>query len=332
MTKPRIAIIGTGGTISVAARHSLDLFEYGDYGRVLQVDELVSRFPELAAEAELIPTRFRALRSPAVTPQDWLELNETIHRVATDERPDGIVVTHGTASLEETAYFLNLALRTDATVVLVGAQRPPETLSADAPLNLLNAVRVAASLAARSLGVLVVLNDEIQAAREVTKTSTYRLETFRSPDLGMLGYADADGAIVIYRAPRRRHSPNTEFDVRGLKGLSRVDIACSYPGADGVAIDALVNAGARGIVSAGQGAGQVTPHEQEALERARAKGVLVIQSNRTGSGRVMERSTLSSKGIVAADNLAPQKARVLAMLALTVSDDPAIVQRMFREY
>lgn len=325
-------MIGTGGTISIVGRHSLDLAEYADFGKVLEIDELISRTQEIGMQADIVPIRFRALRSTAITPQDWLELNELIHRVAESRRYDGIVITHGTGSLEETAYFLNLTVKLEITVVLVGAQRPANALSGDGPLNLVNAVRVAAAPSARGLGVLVVLNDEIQAAREVTKASTYRLETFRSHDLGMLGYADADGAVAIYRAPKRRHAPNTEFDTRGLRDLPRVDIAYSYPGADGTVIDALVAAGARAIVSAGQAAGQMTPQEMAAVARARGKGVVVVQSNRTGSGRVTERASLAKNGIIAADNLSPNKARVLAMLALSVTDDPSQLQRLFGEY
>lgn len=325
-------MIGTGGTISIVGRHSLDLAEYADFGKVLEIDELISRTQEIGMQADIVPIRFRALRSTAITPQDWLELNELIHRVAESMRYDGIVITHGTGSLEETAYFLNLTVKLEITVVLVGAQRPANALSGDGPLNLVNAVRVAAAPSARGLGVLVVLNDEIQAAREVTKASTYRLETFRSHDLGMLGYADADGAVAIYRAPKRRHAPNTEFDTRGLRDLPRVDIAYSYPGADGTVIDALVAAGARAIVSAGQAAGQMTPQEMAAVARARGKGVVVVQSNRTGSGRVTERASLAKNGVIAADNLSPNKARVLAMLALSVTDDPSQLQRLFSEY
>lgn len=330
--KPTIAMIGTGGTISTVARHSLDLSEYADFGKLLEIDELIARTPELGLQADVVPIRFRALRSTAITPGDWIELNELIHRVAESKRYDGIVITHGTASLEETAYFLNLTVKLEITVVLVGSQRPANALSGDGPLNLVNAVRVAAAPSARGLGVLVVLNDEIQAAREVTKTSTFRLETFRSHDLGMLGYADTDGTVAIYRAPTRRHAPNTEFDTRGLKDLPRVDIAYSYPGGDGAVIDALVAAGAKAIVSAGQAAGQMTPQEVTAAARARAKGVVVIQSNRTGSGRVMERVSLEKHGIIAADNLSPNKARVLAMLALSVTNDLKEIQRLFREY
>ena len=242
------------------------------------------------------------------------------------------MITHGTATLEETAYFLNLTLKVDATVVLVGSQRPATGLSSDAALNLLNAVRVAGSPDARGLGVLVLLNDEIQAAREVTKTSTLRLETFRSPDVGMLGYADPDGRVAIYRRPVRCHAPATEFDVRGRAELPRVDIAASYAGADGAAIRAFVAAGARAIVSASLAPGVTTPAESEALLEARRRGVLVVLSSRAGSGRVLPRTVLREQGFVVADNLNPQKARVLAMLALTRTDEVIEVQRMFDEY
>jgi L-asparaginase len=332
-SKPRVAVIGTGGTIGSDGRHSLDFVEYPDLGRKLEIDELLGRFPELAAEADLAPVRFRAVASSAIGPAEWLELNELVHRIAArDPAPHGIVITHGTATLEETAYFLNLTLKVSIPVVLVGAQRPANGLSSDAGLNLLNAIRLAASPAAAGLGVLVLLNDEIQAARDVTKTSTYRLETFRTPDLGMLGYADADGRIAIYRSPVRRHAPDTVFDVRGMTSLPRVDIAYSYAGSDGTVIEALVQAGAQGVVCASLAPGLVTPGERDAQLRARGRGVLVVQSCRAGSGRVMLRESLARAGIVAADNLNPQKARILAMLTLTKTADPAKVQQCFEEY
>ena len=206
--KRRVALIGTGGTISSIGRDSLDLWEYMDTSRKAEPEELLLRFPEAAEAAEIVPVRFRAVGSTAIGPADWLALDAAVHDAVAREAPlDGVVITHGTATLEETAYFLNLTLKVDATVVLVGAQRPATGLSSDAGLNLLNAVRVAGAPEARGLGVLVLLNDEIQAAREVTKTSTLRLETFRSPDLGMLGYADPDGRVAIYRRPTRRHAP-----------------------------------------------------------------------------------------------------------------------------
>ena len=331
--KRRVALIGTGGTISSIGRDSLDVWEYMDAGKKIGPDDLVARYPETAQVAEIVPVPFRSVGSSFIGPADWLLLTETIDAVAAREAPlDGVVITHGTATLEETAYFLNLAVQVDLTVVVVGAQRPASGLSSDAGMNLVSAFRVAAAPEARGLGVLVVLNDEIQAAREVTKTSTLRLETFRSADLGMLGYADPDGRVAIYRRPARRHAPGSEFDVRGRQELPRVDIAYSYAGADRTAIDAFVAAGARGIVAASLAPGMTTAAENEALLEARRRGVLVVLSSRAGSGRVLPRTRLREQGFVAADNLLPQKARILAMLALTKTDDPVKVQRMFDEY
>ena len=332
MTRPRVALIGTGGTISSIGRDSLDLWEYMDTSRKAEPDELLVRFPEAAAAADIVPVRFRAVGSGAIGPTEWLGLAAAVHDAVARERPDGVVITHGTATLEETAYFLGLALKTDVPVVVVGAQRPATGLGTDAGMNLMNALRVAGSREARGLGVLVLLNDEIQAAREVSKTSTLRLETFRSHDLGMLGYADPDGRVAIYRRPARRHAPDTEFDVRGGSALPRVDVAASYAGADGAAIRAFVAAGARAIVAAALAPGVVTPAETEALLEARRQGVHVVVSSRAGSGRVLARTALRDRGFVAADNLNPQKARVLAMLALTRTDDPVEIQRMFDEY
>jgi L-asparaginase len=331
--KRRVALIGTGGTISSIGRGSLDLWEYMDTSRKAEPSELLERFPEVAEAGEIVSVRFRSVGSTAIGPADWLALVAAVHEAVDREAPiDGVVITHGTATLEETAYFLNLALKVDTTVVLVGSQRPATGLCSDAGLNLLNAVRVAGSPEARGLGVLVLLNDEIQTARDVTKTSTLRLEAFRSHDLGMLGYADPDGRVAIYRRPSRRHAPDTEFDVAGRAGLPRVDIAASYAGADGAAVRAFVAAGARGIVSAALPPGVTTPAETEALLEARRRGVLVVVSSRAGSGRVLPRTVLRQQGLVAADNLTPQKARVLTMLALTRTEDASEVQRMFDEY
>lgn len=332
--RPRVALIGTGGSISIEGRNPYDLFEYGDFGRVLEVDELIARFPEVtSADVEILPKRFEALPSTSIEPGHWLRLNAFVHEVAAaDPGLAGIAITHGTATLEETAYFLNLTLKVDLPVVIVGAQRPPTGLSTDTPINLLNAAQVAAAPAARGLGVLTLLNNEIQAAREVMKTSTLRLETFRSPDLGLLGYCDPDGRVAIYRAPTRRHAPGTVFDVRGLTDLARVDISYSYAGSDGAAIRAFVEAGARAIVAAGMLPGMTTRAERRALLEAQDQGVVVIQSHRGESGRVIRRAKLAERAMVAADNLNPQKARVLAMLALTRTSDPEVIQGFFDEY
>jgi L-asparaginase len=331
-SKPRIAIIGTGGTISSLGANSLDVLDYGDAGKMLEADALVARYPECTEVADIVPVRYAAVASTALGPKNWLELVALLHATAARERDlAGLVVTHGTATLEETAYFLNLTLKIDRPVVVVGAQRPPTALGTDAGMNLVGAIRTAAAPAARGKGVLVCLNDEIQAARDVTKTSTYRLQTFRSADFGALGHVDGDG-VFFYRAPTRRSAPDTEFDVRDRTSLPRVDIVLSYAGADATMIDAALAAGAKGIVSAGFAPGMPTVIEREALERARERGVIVVQSSRAGSGRVAPRRYLQSKGLLGADSLTPQKARILLMLALAHTEDPAEIARMFREY
>ena len=332
-TRPTVAVLGTGGTIGSTGRDSLDTWEYMDHAGRLSVAELLARFPEVGRAAEVEAADAAQISSSGITPADWLDLAARIHALAARPAPPaGIVLTHGTATLEETAYFLNLALKTEIPVVVVGAQRPASGFATDAGSNLAAAVRVAAAPEARGLGVLVVLNEEIHGAREVTKASTLRLETFRAPDLGMLGYADPDGRVALYRRPSRRHAPDTEFDLAGREGLPRVDIAYAYAGADGTAIEAFAAAGAEAIVAATLAPGLPTPAQVEALDRARARGVVTVYSSRAGSGRVLARQTMREAGIVAADNLNPQKARVLAMLALTVSRDPAELQRIFDTY
>jgi L-asparaginase len=332
VSKPHVAFIGTGGTIASLGRGPLDLQDYGAVGNVMHADEILARWPETALVADVMAVRYRNVVSPAIGFADWKALVGLCAGLVRDH-PDlaGIVIGHGTATLEETAYFLNLTLKVAVPVVLVGSQRPSSGLSSDAGLNLVNAIRVAASSEARGMGVLVVLNDEIQAAREVTKTSTMRLQTFRTPDFGVLGHADGD-AVAFYRRPIRRSAPDTEFDVSGLAALPRVDISYSYAGGDGVAVRAFVAAGARGIVAAGFAPGFCPPGEIEALTEAARQGIVIVQSTRAGSGRTFRGTKLREAGFLIADNLTPQKARILLALALTVTDDPAAITEMFRTY
>ena len=331
-TLPKVAFIGTGGTIASMGPTPLELQDYGRTGIILQADELAARYPELREVAEVMPVRYRAVPSPNIYFPEWKDLVLLCDRLAA-EHPDlaGIVIGHGTASLEETAYFLGLTLKTELPVVLVGSQRPASALSTDAGLNLVNAVRTAASEQARGMGVLVLLNDEIHAAREVTKTSTLRLQTFRSPDFGALGHADGD-AIAFYRRPLRASAPHTEFDIRTLDALPRVDIAYSYAGADDAAVRAFVQAGARGIISAGFAPGFAGPGQFPALEMAAATGVVVMQCTRAGSGRTFKGKRLREAGFLITDNLNPQKARLLLALALTRTSDPAEIERIFLTY
>jgi L-asparaginase len=208
--------------------------------------------------------------------------------------------------------------------------RPSSAISADGYLNLVNAVRVAGDPASRGQGCLVVLNDTIFGARDVTKTATYRVEAFQSRDLGPLGFADADGRVVYYHRNSKPHTEQTEFKVDNLTALPRVDVVVSYVGADGVMIDAAAKAGAKGIVSAATGAGRPTPAEDEAFDRAfKQHGVLMCLSTRIASGRAVRSPGLKRRGFVAADNLQPWKARVLLALALTKTNDADDIQRMF---
>jgi L-asparaginase len=330
--KPRVAFIGTGGTIASVGRGPLDTVDYGATGQLLEAEAILARFPEVQEVAEVIPAPYKAIPSTRIAWPDWKALLLLCDwLVAEDPALAGIVIGHGTASLEETAYFLSLTLKVGVPVVLAGAQRPNSALSTDAGMNLVNAVRVAACPEARGLGALVVLNDEIHAAREVTKSSTGRLQTFRAPDFGALGHADAD-RIAFYRRPLRRVAPDTEFEVRGLDALPRVDITYTYAGADGIAARAFLAAGARGLISAGFAPGYGTPSEAEAFREAIARGVIVMQSTRAGSGRVFPTTRLREAGILPADNLTPQKARILLSLALTRTGDPAEIARIFATY
>jgi len=329
MTRRKIAVIGTGGTISSVAASSLDTLDYPEFGQKLTASELLARVGEADLVAEPVPVPFRAVGSTAIGPADWIALRDLVHATAAqDPGIAGFVITHGTATLEETAFFLNLTLALAHPVVLVGAQRPASALGTDAGANLVAALRVASAPEAVGLGVLVVLNDEIHAARDVVKTSTYRLQTFRSPDFGALGHVDGDG-VHILRAPRRQHAPDTVFASAATFDLPRVDIVLSYAGVDGAMVEAAVAAGARGIVSAGLAPGIATPLERLALECAFAAGIVVVQCSRAASGRVGRRRYLREAGIVAGEDFSPQKARILLMLALTRTSDPAEIAAIF---
>lgn len=331
MSLPKVAFVGTGGTIASVGVDPLDLAAYGKTGKVYALDELLAQVPELGMVAEVVEAPFRQVHSTSIGQADWPDLARHIEAtLAADPGIEGVVVTHGTATLEETAYYLNLVLKTEKTVVVVGAQRPPTGLSTDAFLNLVNGARVAAAPEARGLGVLVCLNAEIHAAREVTKTSTFRLQTFVTPDFGALGHADPD-RIAIYRRPARAHAPDAPFGVDAP--LPRVDVAISYAGSDGGQIRALLGLEPAGIVVGGFAPGLTTPGERKAIEEAIAAGVAVVQGTRALSGRVVAIEDYRPKGVVVSDNLSPQKARVLLMLALAHGmTSPEALQAAFDTY
>jgi len=327
---PRIAVIGTGGTISSLGASSMDVLDYPDFGQKLTCEALLDRFPETRLVAEPVPVTFRQVGSTAIGPRDWLELRALIHRTAADPAIAGFVIPHGTATLEETAFFLNLTLGISQPVVLVGAQRPASALGTDAGTNLVNALQVAGCPEARGKGVLVVLNNEINSARDVVKTSTYRVQTFRALDYGPLGHVDGDGPH-FYRAPLKAHMPDTPFAAAEIAALPRVDILYSYAGADGDLVEAAVRAGARGLISAGFAPGTPSPAQQAAFLEAAKSGIPVVQCSRA-TGRVAPRRRLRETGIVAGEDLSPQKARILLALMLLTTSDVAAIQQAFQAY
>jgi L-asparaginase len=328
----KVAFIGTGGTISSLGKDPLDIVNYGLQKKMIAAGDILAAVPEVQEVAEVEAVPFAAVPSPNIGFAQWKALAALCSDLEAT-KPDlaGIVIGHGTATLEETAYALSLILKTSLPVVVVGSQRPLSGLASDAKMNLVNAVRVAADPASRGRGALVLLNDEIHAAREVTKTATYRLQTFKAPDFGMLGYVDGEN-VSYYRRGERRTGPDTEFDVSAIDALPRVDVSYSYSGADGADVDAFVAAGAAGIVAAGFAPGMGTEAQVEALKRAVAKGVTVMQATRAGSGVVHDSPRLVELGFVPSDNLNPQKARILLALALTVGRERDEIIRMFKTY
>ena len=329
---PVVWVLSTGGTIAGAGASPVNVAEYKS-GTILG-EELVRAVPEIKQFADVKVQQIINVGSPRLKLEDLLTLANGINGIfANDPDVAGVVVTHGTNTLEETAFFLNLTIKYDRPVILVGSMRPSTALSADGPLNLLNAIRTAISPEARGKGVLVVMNDEINGARDVTKTNTYRVETFRSPDLGYLGYVDED-KVSFYRASTKRHTVNSEFDVSSIHEFPKVDILYSYVEPNVVTIQALQTSGVKGIVFAGTGAGGLSDLERDAMKAILSSGTkpVVVRSSRTGTGRVIARKEYDELGYVAADNLNPQKSRILLMLALSRTSDVKEIRRMFAEY
>lgn len=335
---PRVRLVATGGTISNRA------------GGRLTARELTETIPTLgkyvAAEAE----QFCNLASSQLTLDQWLALTRRINEIyREDSGLAGIVVTSGTDTLEELAYFLHLTVRDPRPVVVVGSMRNPSTVGYEGPANLLEGFRVAAEPAARGRGVLVVLNDEINSAREVTKTDALRLHTFQTRGYGVLGVVDPD-RVVFYRDVVKRHTAKSEFDLDRVTALPRVDVIMVYQGASGDLIRAAVDGGAKGVVIASAGAGATSGTQAEGLNYAAARGVVVVTSTRTGSGRIAANRSRPAAGagedqsaeavarrermrlFVGAEDLAPLKARILLMVALTRTQDGAELRRIFTEY
>src|SRR5687767_4966426 len=281
---PTVWILATGGTIAGQGSSSTDLSNYKPGS--ISGDQLVKAVPQIATMADIKVEQIANVSSSDLTIEHWLTLAKRINGIiADDPRVAGFVITHGTNTLEETAYFLNLTVRSDKPVVVVGAMRPATAISADGPLNLLNAVRTAIAPESRGKGGLIVLNDEINAARDTTKTNTLRVETFRAPELGILGYVDED-KVAYYRATTKRHTSASEFDVTNLTSLPKVTVLYSYIEPDATLIHAALKGGAKGIVFAGTGNGTLSIFESNAVKEIQsmpaAARPALVRSSRVG--------------------------------------------------
>lgn len=336
--KPHVVVVATGGTIAGQAGERTETGAYQP--AVLSVDAMLAAVPELASLADLRGLQLFQLDSADFQAAHVLELARTLQRLLADDEVDGVVVAHGTDTLEETAYFLHLGLRTHKPVVLTGALRPASALGADGPMNLYGAVAVAADPAAAGIGVLVVMNEEIHTARDVCKASSGKLEAFRSP-YGPLGLV-VGGRARFYRAPCRPHTAASEFDLASVAELPEVDVLYLYAGipADRVAMDRVAaDRGAtdpspRALVLAGFGNGNVPAGLMAALRAAAARGVVIIRASRAGAGPLLRNGAVQddAEGWVVADDQPPQKARVLAALALACGRDAGGLQAAFWRY
>ncbi|MGY0195800.1 asparaginase [Leptothrix sp. BB-4] len=329
--KPQVVLLATGGTIAGAGASAANSATY--QAAKVPVDKLIAGVPELSAVAQVRGEQVFQIASESFTNEHLLTLGKRVAALVKQPDVDGIVITHGTDTLEETAYFLNLTVRTDKPIVVVGSMRPSTALSADGTLNLLNAVTTAADKSSRGKGVLVVMNDEIHTGRDVTKTINIKTEAFKSP-WGPLGMV-VEGKTYWFRAPAKRHTVNSEFDIEQITALPQVDIAYGSGNASDTAYRAFAAKGAKAIVHAGTGNGSVAGQVVPALRELRAQGLQIVRSARVvGGGFVLRNAEQPDDQYdwVVAHDLNPQKARILTMVALAKGADSKTLQRVFMEY
>ena len=328
--KPNIVILATGGTIAgAAASGTQSAYKSG----AVTIDAMLAAVPGISDLATVKGEQISNVGSQDMSFQILLTVAKRINELTKSSDVDGIVITHGTDTMEDSAFFLNLTVKTDKPVVMVGSMRPSTAVSADGPLNLYNAVGVAVDPNARGRGVLVVMNDSIHAAHSLTKTSTTSVETFLSPVRGLVGVASY-GKNDFYFKPEWKHTTQSEFDISQVTQMPRVDIIYGYVDMPGDLIDAAVAAGARGIVIAGVGNGNMTKAAVTSAANAVKKGVVVVRASRVMTGLVGRNVELNDDelGFIASDELNPQKARILLSLALLKKPTPAQLQTMFRTY
>jgi L-asparaginase len=327
---PTVVVLATGGTIAGAASSDVQAaYTSGQVG----VEQLLAAVPQAKKLAVLRGEQISNIGSQDMNDDVWLKLARRVNELTMSPEVAGVVITHGTDTIEETAYFLNLVVKSNKPVVLTAAMRPSTALSADGPLNFYNAVAVAANKESAGRGVLVVVNDWIHGASSLTKTSTTAVQTFLSPLSGLIGTV-AYGDVDFYRGPVGRHTTDSEFSLDGVTQLPRVDIVMAYENMDGALIDAAVAAGAKGVVVAGVGNGNLTAAAVNALAKHAKNGIVCVRASRVATGRVGRNVEVDDDkmGLVASIGLNPQKARVLLRLALLKTRTNADLQRLFGEY
>ena len=328
---PNIVILATGGTIAGVAGHTTKTVGYTS--AAITVEALIEMVPEIGEIANISGKQIIQISSQDMNNDIWLELGIKVNELLSNPDVDGVVITHGTDTMEETAYYLHLVVNSEKPVVLVGAMRPSTAMSADGPNNLYNAVVLAGSKSARRKGVLVVMNDTIYSAREVTKSSTFLTDAFQAPGLGALGHIQSNVAH-FYKEPMELHTVKSRFSTVELNSLPKVDIAYGYANVTRVAIDAFISSGAQGIIYAGTGNGSLTGEVTKALCDARKKGIIIVRSSRVGSGLVARNGEVNDDefDFIVSNTLNPQKARVLLLLALTQTTDTKEIQQIFYDY
>ncbi|OEZ16744.1 L-asparaginase [Campylobacter jejuni] len=327
--KSRIAILGTGGTIAGFIDSTIATTGYA--AGAIDIDVLIKAVPQIRDLADISWEQIANIDSSNMCDEIWLRLAKKIAKLFA-EGIDGVVITHGTDTMEETAYFLNLTIKSDKPVVLVGAMRPSTAISADGPKNLYNAVALVVNKEAKNKGVMVAINDKILSARGVVKTHSLNVDAFSSPDFGDLGYI-VDGKVFFYNNVAKAHTKNAPFDVSKLTSLPKVDILYSYSNdGSGVAAKALFEHGTKGIVVAGSGAGSIHKNQKDVLKELLKKGLKVVVSSRVVAGCIAVSDSDEKLGFISAEDLNPQKARVLLMLALTKTSDPKKIQEYFLKY
>jgi len=329
-TMPNIVILATGGTIAGSAESQTQAgYTSGQVG----VDILMNAVPQIKDIANISGEQVSNVGSQDMSDAIWLKLAERANELLAKSDVDGIVITHGTDTLEETSYFLNLVINSNKPVVMTAAMRPSTALSADGPLNIYNAVAVAADKNAQGRGVLVVANDDIHGARSFTKTSTTDVQTFKSIEYGLIGVS-LYGENRWFRAPFHRHTSASGFSVSGVEQLPRVDVIYITADVSPDLITAAVEKGAKGIVTAGVGNGNMTGPALEAVKAAVASGVIVVRASRVTSGSVGRNVEVNDDeaGTLASGELNPSRARILLKLALLKTADAEIIQQYFYEY